>query len=89
MLNMQNKAAGAVGPAVGRRAVAAAKARATIGPENENIDDSETTQFSVKARRTRQLETDWIGFFSLQPGCQSSSFLSVARIFQIDRGAKN
>ena len=53
MLNMQNKAAGAVGPAVGRRAEAAAVARATIGPENENIDDSESTQFSSESKKNK------------------------------------
>ena len=90
MLNMQNKAAGAVGPAVGRRAEAAAKARATIGPENENIDDSESTQFSSESKKNKTTGNGLDRFFfSLQPGCQSFSFLSVARIFQIDRGAKN
>ena len=53
MLNMQNKAVGAVGPAVGRRAEAAAEARATIGPENENIDDSESTQFSSESKKNK------------------------------------
>ena len=67
MLNMQNKAAGAVGPAVGRRAEAAAEQRR--GRQSDQKTRISMTQsrpsFQVKARRTRQLETDWIGFFSL------------------------
>ena len=77
MLNMQNKAAGAVGPAVGRRAEAAAVARATIGPENENIDDSESTQFSSESKKNKTTGNGLDRFF-LSPTGMSIIFISIS-----------